>query len=138
MSTLKVFKAHLPSINYIFTNGKPAIFVQGVYRTDSEWEILELEREIKLGHPHLYIDPLETEVDSEMIDPMNALRHKIIAEYKAEEAAKAGNPDRDMGTSDTQALKPGSTRDIAEAASGGSGVQSAARLVNLLTPKTQV
>lgn len=133
MATLTVFQATMPSVNYIFGNGKPAIFVQGFYRTDVPWEIAELDAEIASHHPHIF-RPTKVEdqvIESDMLDPMTALRAKIIADYKAQEAA-ATHPSRDMGNTDQNAkLMPGNTMDIAAAAEGGSGVQLAARLVNL-------
>lgn len=129
---LRVFKCTIPSCNFIFSNGKPAIFVQGVYRTAVDWEIAELEKEVASGHPHVYIDAKEREIDSEMVDPMNALRAKIIAEYKATMEA-ATNPDNDMGKSAQGAVIPANSRDVAPAAAGGAGTQetSGARMVNL-------
>ena len=135
MTTLTVFKSSLPSINYIFKNGKPAIFINGAFRTDVDWEIGELTNEVKLGHPHIYIDKNEVTVDSAMLDPMAQLRARIIAEEAEKIRAAAGNPDRDMGTSEQQKLNVGTTRDIAEAAVGGSGTSLAARLVNLQVTK---
>ena len=123
MTTLSVFKATIPSINFIFSNGKPAIFVSGVYRTEVDWEIKELQKEISSGHPHIYIDPQETTIESDMVDPMNALRAKIIAEYVAKEKAAAGDTSRDMGISIQQPIKPANTLDISDAAMGGSGNQ---------------
>lgn len=132
MSTLRVFKSTIPSINYIFKNGKPAIFQVGVFRTDIEWEIKELEAEIAAGHPHIYIDEKEREIDSEMVDPMNALRAKIIAEF-LEQQKKATDPNNDMGTSDQSPVKPANSTDVAAAAAGGDGNQSpvTARLMSL-------
>lgn len=137
MSTLHVYKCHLQSVNVVLPSGKFCVFVNGVYRTDDEGEIAFFDREVAMKHPHIYIDPLEKEVDSELVDPMAMLRHKIIEEYKAAQLAAAGDPDRDMGSSDqNMKLNIGNTRDIAEAAAGGSGVQAApatgmARLMNL-------
>jgi len=111
----------------VFANGKPAIFVSGVYRTDIDWEIAELDKEVKSGHPHIYVDSAEATIESEMVDPMNALRAKIIAEFVASQEA-ATNPDNDMGKSTQGAVIPANSRDIASAAAGGSGE---ARLVNL-------
>ena len=137
MATLNVFQATMPSVNYIFGNGKPAIFVQGFYRTNVQWEIEEFDREIANGHPHIHRPSKKEDqvIESEMLDPMAALRAKIIADYKAQEAA-AINPSRDMGTTDQNAkLMPGNTMDVAEAAEGGSGLSMAARLVNLTPAK---
>ena len=134
MSTLRVFKATLPSVNYIFKNGKPAIFVNGMYTTDVPFEIEELDAEISTRHPHIFIDESMREIDSAKVDPIAALREKIIAEYKATMAA-ATSMDNDRGTAEAPKLKPASTSDIMEAAAGGSGVAGAVatRLMNLQT-----
>ena len=120
MTILRVFKSAIPSINYIFPSGKVAAFQFGVYRTDIKDEIEHLENEIRLGHPQIFIDEAEREIDSELVDPIHALRAKIIAEYVAQQEA-ASNPDNDMGKSDQSAVKPANSRDIAAAAAGGSG-----------------
>ena len=130
MAILKVFKATLPSINYIFRNGKPAIFIQGKFATGVEAEITELEDEIYKGHPHIYVDKEEATVDSEMVDPIQALRAKIEAQIRAEMAA-ATDLSNDRGTTEPTVLKPASSTDIMDAAAGGSGVGLAARLVSL-------
>ena len=130
MTTLRVFKSTIPSVNFIFANGKPAIFQQGVYRTDVEWEIAELEKEVLAKHPHIFIDEKEREIDSEMVDPMNALRAKIISDYLAAQE-KATNPMNDMGTTTQEPLKPASSRDVAVAAAGGEGTSASARLMNI-------
>lgn len=122
MSILKVYKCHIPSVNVILPSGKACVFVNGVFRTKDEGEIGFFEREIALGHPHIFIDPAEVEVDEALVDPFEAMKHKIIEQYKAEMAAAAGNPDRDMGNTDQNLkLNVGTTRDVAEAAAGGSG-----------------
>lgn len=130
MSTLRVFKATLPSVNYIFKNGKPAIFVQGKFCTDVPAEIAELDEEVANHHPIIFIDSAEREVDSAAVDPISALREKIIAEYKAS-MATATSPDNDMGESVQGALKPASTQDVVEAAAGGSGAGLAARILKV-------
>lgn len=135
MSTLRVFKATLPSVNYIFKNGKPAIFVQGVYTTDVVSEIEELDAEIAARHPHIFIDAAMREIDSSAVDPIAALREKIIAEYKAT-MASATSLDNDMGKSNQGPLKPASSVDVAAATAGGSGEGFAARILKATsTPK---
>ena len=130
MTILQVFKATLPSINYIFRNGKPAIFIQGKYATGVEAEVDELNDEISKGHPHIYVDKEEATVDSEMVDPIQALRAKIEAQIRAEMAA-ATDLSNDRGTSEVEKLKPSSSTDVMDAAAGGSGVGLAARLMNV-------
>lgn len=131
MATLRVFKSTIPSVNYIFGNGKSAIFVNGVFRTDIPAEIQALEYEVTQHHPHIYIDEKEREIDSELIDPMNALRAKIIADYVANQAA-ATALNNDRGTSDQSGAKPANTSDVASAAAGGSGAQLLAAIPGLL------
>jgi hypothetical protein len=128
MSMLRVFKAHLPSVNYIFRNGKPAIFVNGRYATDMPSEIQELEEEIGFGHPHLYIDADEKEVDSAQVDPIAALTDRIRAKLIAEMAV-ATDMSNDMGETKQEPLKPASSSDVAPAAAGGGPI--AARLMNI-------
>ena len=130
MSIAKVFKATLPSINYIFRNGKPAIFVHGKFATAIESEIAELNEEIAAGHPHIFVDPNEAEIDSNALSPIEALTAQIRAQLVAEMAA-ATDPANDMGTSVPQELKPSNTMDISVAAEGGSGTGLAARLMNV-------
>lgn len=130
MSMAKIYKATLPSINYVFRNGKPAIFVQGKYATTVETEITELDDEIAKGHPHLYVDAAESEIDADAVNPLSALRAKIEAEIRAQMAA-ATNPMNDMGTSDEEKLKPASSADVSDAAAGGSGAGLAARLMKV-------
>lgn len=125
-----IFKATLPSINYVFKNGKPAIFVSGKFITAIPAEVAELKAEIEAGHPHIYIDAKEAEIAAAAIDPMAGLRAQIEAEIMAKMAA-ATNPENDMGTVEQVPLKPGSSQDIAAAAIGGSGTGLAARLMSL-------
>ena len=120
MALLKVFKSNIPSINYIFPWGTVAAFQFGVYRTEVEKEVEHLNAEVALKHPHIYIDDAEKEIDSAMVDPIHALRAKIIAEYEASRA-RAENPDQDLGQSDQSAVKPSNSRDVAVAMAGGSG-----------------
>jgi hypothetical protein len=126
----KVFKASMPSVNYIFKNGKSAVFVKGRFVTSIASEISEIEEEIKTGHPHLFIDPTDMEEDSNAATPVELLKQKMREEILAEMAA-ATDPKNDMGSSSQAALKPASTHDIAPAAIGGSGEGLAARLMNL-------
>lgn len=125
-----IFKATLPSINYVFKNGKPAIFIEGKFITAVPAEVAELKDEIAAGHPHIYIDAKEAEIAASAIDPMAGLRAQIEAELMAKMAA-ATDPSNDMGKTEQEALKPASSTDIAVAAVGGSGTGLAARLMSL-------
>lgn len=122
IKTLHVFHTCLPSCTYVFKNGKPAHFIQQKYHTDVAWEIAELNEEIQARHPHIFIKPDEVTIDARHLDPMQALRDKIIAEYEAEQAKKL-DPANDMGNSKQDAIKPANTLSVAAMAQGGSGAQ---------------
>lgn len=143
MSTLRVYRSTIPSVNVIMPNGKPLIFQNGYFYTDNEQDIAYLDYEIKLGHPHIYINPDQVEIQSEDLDPVNALKKGVVAKMTREELvaalqakeAEAINPANDLGKSDQSSVKPASTQDIAPAAAGGSGVALTARLANLTVKK---
>jgi hypothetical protein len=136
MSLVHVFKSTMPSINYIFKNGKAAPFVGGIFTTDVQSEIDELEAEVLNRHPHIYIDEAQKIVQSEMLDPLNALRAKFFEEFQKLQAEKTMDPNADMGTSESQPVKPASSVDIAPAAAGGSGTALGSRLA-MLKAKTE-
>jgi len=68
MTIKRVFKNTMPGTQYLFKNGKSAVFTNGRYETDIDWEIAELDEEIRQGIPHIYIDPKDTTVDTGQID----------------------------------------------------------------------
>lgn len=104
MAIKKVFKCRIPSSKYLFSNGKEANFIGGRYMTDVEAEIAALEGEIKLGHPHIYVDSAEKEVDTEQMDPIEQIKKKAIAEYIAAQT-KAINTSNDMGNTEQGKLQ---------------------------------
>lgn len=124
--TLTVFKSRIPSVNYIMPNGKPLIFQAGQYLTDDIKEIEHLKAEIKAGHAHIFQEsaPEAQTIQSDMLDPMAALKAKFFAEFQAQQQS-ALDPKSDKGTTTQVPLKPASSKDIAPAASNG------AVLVNL-------
>jgi hypothetical protein len=130
----KVFKCTIPSCNFLMPNGKPIIFVLGKYITDIEDEIALLTKEVLGGHPHIYIDKNETEVQA----PANSnellagLRKQIEEQVRAE-MQQATNPANNMGTNAQEPVKPASTVDVAVAAAGGNGQQdvSTAKTISL-------
>ena len=122
---LSVFKSRLPALTYLFGNGKPAIFVHGVYRTANAGDIEVLKWEIAQGHPHIWIDPNEAEISSDMVDPMAFMRAKIIAEYLAKERA-ALDTSNDRGTSDASKLMPATTPALMGGANSNSGAPAPA------------
>lgn len=92
------FCSNIPSVKYIFKNGKTANFVAGQYLTAIKSEIEELQFEIENGHPHISVDNKELTVDSLHADPLEKIKKQAIEEYLARQAA-AVNPENDMGTS---------------------------------------
>jgi hypothetical protein len=90
MSVKNVFKSRMPSMNYVFASGKYAHFIEGVYMTDIQSEILELNNEIKIGNPFLYIDENQETFDSTLQDEINkAMADAKLAVLKKSEAGKA-------------------------------------------------
>ena len=122
IKTLHCFFSTIPSINFILPNGKQCAFVDGAFYTDVPAEIDQLTQEINAGHPHLFINKEQETIQSNLLDPMEALKAKFFEQFQAEQAATTQDPTRDLGESQTEKLKLGDTNNIAEAAAGGSGV----------------
>ncbi len=82
MAIKKKFKSRLGSTKFIFKNGKAANFVPpGEFLTDVESEIEELNAEITGGNVYLYIDSLDSEVDTNALSPLEELKRKAVAEF---------------------------------------------------------
>ncbi len=79
------FYNSLGNCSYVFKNGKAAPFFSGMYATDIQEEIDELNAEIAAGHPYLFIN--KDALTVETVDPIEALKKKHIAEYLATQAA---------------------------------------------------
>ena len=109
-----------PILNIITTLGKKIRFVAGVYITDNEHEIEFLDKEIKQGHPMIYVKKGDEVVGAEALDPMAAIKAKIIAEHEAAKAAQA-DPKRDMGNTSTPK---------------GAGLQTTAGIANITVGST--
>ena len=129
---MRLYKSPMRSWKYFFTDGTPAIFANGEYMTDEESRIAELDMQVKLRHPAIYIDATEKFVSEERLDPLVGLRKRIAEEERAkvlaEMRAAAGNMDRDMGETKQDTIRPASTTDIAPVAAGG---DASARLMAL-------
>ena len=91
---LHQFKSTIPSCKFILANGKNANFVGGIYRTDLEHEVVELKKEVELGHP--FIDYLG-QISAADLDPVAILKRRAVEEYLAAQKA-AIDPSRDLGT----------------------------------------
>lgn len=91
----KLFKSSIPNIFMILSSGIKAEFINGIYYTTNEASIAELQKEVALGHPHISIDPNETEIDTDAVTPYEQLKKKIRDEVMAEmRAATALDNDR--------------------------------------------
>lgn len=123
----KVFKSHTKFGKYIFKNGKEAPFVAGRYITDIKSEIEELEHEVSLSHPIIFIDANEKEVDASKLDPVEEIKRKAIAEFIVSQAA-ANSKTNDRGNYTQERLNVASSSTIAE---GAAGSDSGASLVDL-------
>lgn len=129
-TTFAVFFSNLINCRHPLKNGKDCIFLNGRYLTQSEEEVKELMAEIDAGHPHLYINPDEMVVDTKFVDPVEAIRAQVMADLKARGLLIAG-AEADFGKSDQETkLTVGTTRDVAEAMSGSTSVDSGAGLTS--------
>lgn len=77
----KLFKSTVESCRYVFKNGTVACFISGRYATDVKTEIEELDAEVALKHPTIYVDAKEKEVEQKAVDPIANLRKQIINDY---------------------------------------------------------
>ena len=136
MSTLQLFKCHLPSCQFIFPKGKAATFVNGRYATDIQEEIDCLKYEISLGHPHIYIDAAEAEVDSEKQDPMSILVARIREEER-QKLIKASLERPDFGETGVQKVNAASSEDIAAITVGTGNLTQQERLAQLMANKVK-
>lgn len=111
---VKLFLCTILSCKYGFSRGTVANFVNGKYATSNPDEIAELEYQIKMGHPHIYVRKGEETVDYDVNDPMAELRKKFFEEFKASEKARIDSQvdGRDMGEYTQARLKTGNTTDI--------------------------
>lgn len=133
-SILRVFKARVPYVKYTFNDGRIADFIkepgtnEGVYYTNQEDLIAELEYQIQKRHPLIFIDPNQREIKEEERDPSVRKRNAIIAELMADGWVKTA-PDNDMGNSvNGQNKGIATTSSIASTAAGGNGAIDVNRL----------
>jgi hypothetical protein len=100
MAIETLYKGRIPCFNYLFANGKPAIFMDSKFSTGIQDEIDQLNKEVANNHPYIYIDAEELTIDTVKQDPMNELRERFRQELLAEQAAISTST-ADMGTSIT-------------------------------------
>lgn len=100
MAIKRVYKNTMLSSQYIFKNGKAAHFTNGRYSTDDAQEIFELDAEIKLGVPHIYIDPADSQEDSGLQDFVRqaqiAATIKAVADYEKAQKEASEHPELPM------------------------------------------
>lgn len=118
-----VFKNAMSNCQFVFKTGKVANFMQGKYITDLQWEIDELQNEINSGHPHIYIDDKERTVA--VVEPVEALRARHIAEYLAANAA-AVDKTNDAGSSEQGKLTVANSSTVASGMAGSDSSNVAA------------
>ena len=105
----QTYRSTLTSHKMVTPGGKVLQVIGNQFVTNNEDDIAFLDAEIKAGFPYLTKGDVVT---SEELDPMVALRKKIIAEYLASEAAELGGQP-DASTSDTPTLTPVSSEKVA-------------------------
>lgn len=133
---LHVFKSRQPYVKYAFGDGREAEFIKepgkpnGVWYTNVPELIAELQYQIQMRHPLIYVDPSDATIMAEDRDPKVRQRKQLIADLMAEGWVKT-DPSNDMGNSIQGNLKVASTTDIAATAAGGDGANDTARLAAL-------
>lgn len=132
----KLYWATMPFMNFVFPNGKVAVFRHHRFATEVPSEIEVLDQEVAGNHPYIYVKQDALYLTEEMEDPMKALRARFYAEFMKEKLAQI-NPENDMGKSEQGPIKPQSTSDVAAVAAGGDATQSAAKLVALAAKSAQ-
>lgn len=115
----QIFKSHLPSVNFFFANGMQGAFMLGRFETAIPSQIAELTKEVEHGHPHIYIDQAEKEIDTEAPTPLEVLRKEMYEQARADLIA-AGQMSDKVSTSNSGnfAASITNTTNIQEAAMG--------------------
>jgi hypothetical protein len=125
-TTLHVFYGRLLSFKYLYKSGVEAIFQQdlldpsvSVYRTGDDDRAKELMEEITLHkNPYIFQRKGQETIQSDMVDPVEAYKRKIIEEYEAKRAAEVASGQADMGTSAPAPLMPASSHTLGELITG--------------------
>ena len=121
MSVKKIYKNRIMSSRYLFADGHEAAFVAGKYYTDITGEIEELNAEILKGHPHLYVDPADAEIDTDNLDPFAEIKRQAVEQYIADQAA-ASSQANDRGTTAQVAVTPASSATVAVGAADSNSI----------------
>lgn len=128
-----LFMSTLPSMKYVFKSGENAVFIQSRFFTTNPDYEAELLKEIKLGHPYIYINSKEPKVNPKFQDPLSRLKKKHIEEFILQVLAATNEqnklPDSPEGSFK---LTPSSTSDIAAVVAGGDARSLQTRLQALV------
>lgn len=124
-----------PNSSFILSTGKQLIFAAGQLLTNIKSEIAELMQQVEDGHPHISYNGLITKED---LDPMLALKRKIIEEYQAEQRAAANQANRDTGSYKEDGLKGiASTKELGELAGESSSMAEGGQAAGSTNTPTQ-
>lgn len=114
LAVARVFRSNIPSMRYVFKQGKVAPFISGRYTTDIAHEIEELDAEIAHRHPNISANKEEI-VDT--IEPLEALKKKHFEEFLLMQA-KTLDKTNDAGTSEQGKLNVANSTTVAPGAAG--------------------
>lgn len=128
----RLFKSHMKMTCFSTPQGRVGRFVEGRFITDLPDFIEYLDKEIKNGNPHFYVDPEEAEADPKLEDPTERLRAQIRAELIAE--MNATNKENNAGSTEIAKITPQSSEGVASVALGNGISAVQARLASLMKP----
>lgn len=128
----RLYKSHMKMTCFSTPQGRVGRFVEGRFLTDLPDFIEYLDKEIKNGNPHFYVDPAEAEADPKLEDPTERMRSQIRAELIAE--MNATNKGNDAGSTELAKLTPQSSLGVESVALGGGASTVQARLAALMKP----
>lgn len=116
----QLFKTRIINSNYVFKDGTQAQFKGGMYATDNQVFIDELQAEIAAGHMYIYQEAGQELLSANDLDPEIATKRRIIAEYLAEQEKlqKAGTTN--FGESEQGKLNALNSLSIKDITAGGS------------------
>ncbi len=128
----------LGSCKYIFKDGTEAPFTGGHYFTDDPDKIKDLDNEVRLGHPHIYIDTAARTINTAVVDPLDEVRRQAVEDALRRQAAisKAN----DMGGTEFSGKVEGigNSDTVGAAASGSVSLDGAASSTGTVTSATGV
>ena len=107
MAIKKVFKAHIPSVNYVTQRGRTCVFQEGKFLTDVPEEIAELEQVVRdKSNPHIYIDPDESEHDTTLQEKLIAAQKEAALRVLEEHNSQKGDQTSGAAQAQTQQVQP--------------------------------